>query len=626
MISSKDGIIGFAIGDAMGVPVEFTNREKLMRNPITSMEGFMSHNVPKGTWSDDTSMTIATMDSIINSNGDIIANDMANRFLEWMEKGEYTPGGKIVDIDRTTLRALGKYKTTRRSAVNCGCTSNTDNGNGSLMRMLPIVYYSYLNWLEQDKILKLVAGISSITHANELVIMGCYMYVNYAIELLNTNNRKAAYSKIQNLDYSMFSMPTIRAYTRILDHEIYHYGIDEIKSSSYIVDTLEAQFSLNDTTLTANLTNNVTSASYCTTTGNICTPNTSASISNNSYTVELEELEEEQVVCTQLNGTSKIICSNGVEVKPLCPEGAEACNTILAGKNIDDSRNGAITGTLTTNTTGTVYSVADDWGTSYVYAGAPTDNWVSFAGFYWRIIRINGDGSIRMIYAGTSTSTSGTDDQISTSAYNSSRSDNAYVGYMYGSTGASSYSATHANTNNSTIKGILDSWYKTNIVDKGHSDKVSTEAGFCNDRSLYSGDGIGQHASFYQGRQRLKDLRSPSFRCTDSEDWLDVVIGLITADEVAFAGGLSGNTITYSNDKYYLYTGNSYWTMTPSEYTDANPKYSAQVFPVLSDGGLGSAFVGDRVSYSYGVRPVINLKADTKFWGSGTSTDPYVVN
>ena len=120
MISSKDGIIGFAIGDAMGVPVEFTNREKLMRNPITSMEGFMSHNVPKGTWSDDTSMTIATMDSIINSNGDIIANDMANRFLEWMEKGEYTPGGKIVDIDRTTLRALGKYKTTRRSAVNCG--------------------------------------------------------------------------------------------------------------------------------------------------------------------------------------------------------------------------------------------------------------------------------------------------------------------------------------------------------------------------------------------------------------------------------------------------------------------------------------------------------------------------
>ena len=240
MISSKDGIIGFAVGDAMGVPVEFTNREILMEKPVTSMIGFMRHNVKKGTWSDDTSMTIATMDSIISSNGNIVANDMANRFLDWMENGKYTPGGKIVDIDRTTLRALGKFKTTRRSAVNCGCTSNTDNGNGSLMRMLPIIYYSYLNWLEQDRILKLVAGISSITHANELVIMGCYMYVNYALELLSTNNRKNAYAKIQNLDYSMFSMQTIRSYSRILDGEIYHYGIDEIKSSSNIVDTLEA--------------------------------------------------------------------------------------------------------------------------------------------------------------------------------------------------------------------------------------------------------------------------------------------------------------------------------------------------------------------------------------------------
>ena len=226
MISSKDGIIGFAIGDAMGVPVEFTSREKLMRNPVTSMMGFMSHNVPKGTWSDDTSLTLATMDSIIQNKGNIVTNDMADRFIDWMEKGKYTPNGKLVDIDRTTLRALGKYKTTRRSAVNCGGTGNVDNTNASLMRMLPIVYYSYLNWLEQDQILELVAKVSSITHANEIVIMGCYMYVNYALELLNTNNRKKAYNKIQNLNYSMFSMQTIREYVRILDKEIYNYSID----------------------------------------------------------------------------------------------------------------------------------------------------------------------------------------------------------------------------------------------------------------------------------------------------------------------------------------------------------------------------------------------------------------
>ena len=242
---------------------------------------------------------------------------------------------------------------------------------------------------------------------------------------------------------------------------------------------------------------------------------------------------------------------------------------LIASKNIDNSRNGAITGTLTTNTTGTVYSVADDWGTSYVYAGAPTDNWVSFAGFYWRIIRINGDGSIRMIYAGTSTSTSGTDDQISTSAYNSSRSDNAYVGYMYGSTGASSYSATHANTNNSTIKGILDNWYKTNIVDKGHSDKVSTEAGFCNDRRIATSSenwhtsdtkrGYGTNRTYYAAYGRIlqngryKSSQAPSLKCSQIGNDMFTVsgsskgnhkltypIGLITSDEVVLAGGFGG--------------------------------------------------------------------------------------
>ena len=115
-----------------------------------------------------------------------------------------------------------------------------------------------------------------------------------------------------------------------------------------------------------------------------------------------------------------------------------AKDIILANKTIDNSRSGVITGTLEEDTTGTVYSVADDWGTSYVYAGAPTDNWVRFAGYYWRIIRINGDGSIRLIYNGTGTATTGTSTQISTSAYNSLSNDNAYVGYMYGSTGQSS--------------------------------------------------------------------------------------------------------------------------------------------------------------------------------------------
>ena len=313
---------------------------------------------------------------------------------------------------------------------------------------------------------------------------------------------------------------------------------------------------------------------------------------------------------------------------------------ILADKTIDNSRSGAITGTLTTNTTGTVYSVADDWGTSYVYAGAPTDNWVQFAGYYWRIIRINGDGSIRMIYAGTSTSTSGTDDQIQEGSYNSKYNDNAYVGYMYGSTGASSYASTHANNTDSTIKGILDSWYKTNIVDKGHSDKVSTEAGFCNDRKTQSGVmsgygtlGYGTNATTYAPLGRLmsngswKSSQTPSLKCSQIANDMFTVsgsskgnhkltypVGLITSDEVVLAGGLGGS----NNTSYYLYTNQYYWTMSPYNFDSTGYAY---VFLVNSNGTFGR----DGVYNANGVRPVINLRADVTITGEGTASDPYVV-
>ena len=105
--NSKDGIIGFAIGDAMGVPVEFCIREKLMENPLTEMKGFGSHDVPKGSWSDDTSMTLATMDSIIEKEK-IDIYDMATKFLKWIQEAKYTPTERVFDIGRTTLKALSK--------------------------------------------------------------------------------------------------------------------------------------------------------------------------------------------------------------------------------------------------------------------------------------------------------------------------------------------------------------------------------------------------------------------------------------------------------------------------------------------------------------------------------------
>ena len=281
-----------------------------------------------------------------------------------------------------------------------------------------------------------------------------------------------------------------------------------------------------------------------------------------------------------------------------------------------------------------VYKTQDDWGDSYYFRGAVTNNWVKFAGYYWRIIRINGDGSIRLIYNGTSTATTGTSTQIQTSAYNSSYNDNAYVGYMYGSTGASSYAATHANNNNSTIKGVLDSWYQTNIANKGFGNKVSTEAGFCGDRepstsssSSNGSGGTGITTTYYGGYIRLvNSTKSPTLKCKNSSDLYTVSgsskgnkalsnpVGLITADEVAMAGGVYRQT----NQSYYLYTNQVYWTMSPSFF---NGSY-ARVFYVNSSGYLNLAFVNN----SWGVCPVINLSADVKVTGSGTSSDPFVVS
>ena len=309
---------------------------------------------------------------------------------------------------------------------------------------------------------------------------------------------------------------------------------------------------------------------------------------------------------------------------------------ILAEKTI--STRSRFSSTLTTNTTGTIYQATDDDGTTYYFAGNPSDNWVSFAGFYWRIIRINGDGSIRMIYAGTDpTVTTGSGTQITvdgsnTFAFNSTRNDNMYVGYMYAS------NQVHGLVEDSTIKGVLDGWYKTNIQDEGYSSYIDTNAGFCGDRTSTTSSsgapndtgGTGTTETYYGAFIRLYSGWSssnafPSFSCSNSSDLYTVggsnkgnkaltyPIGLITADEVAYAGGVVGS----SNSSYYLYTNQYYWTMSPSYF---NGSY-AYVFRVHSSGNLFNYYVNS----AYGVRPAINLRDDTKFTGSGTSTDPYTV-
>lgn len=240
ILSCRNGIIGFAIGDAMGVPNEFCLREKLMENPVTEMVGYGSHDVPKGCWSDDTSMTLATMDSIIE-NKKIDTEDMAKKFLEWLKEAKYTPTNNVFDIGGTTLRAIARFEARLRPAVECGGNGEMDNGNGSLMRMLPIAYYVYYKNLSEEKIYELVKDISGITHRHDISVMGCFIYVLFANELLNKKTKEEAYSKIKSIDYTKyFSEETISKYERILEGHIATVDLSEINSSGYVVHTLEA--------------------------------------------------------------------------------------------------------------------------------------------------------------------------------------------------------------------------------------------------------------------------------------------------------------------------------------------------------------------------------------------------
>ncbi|OUM68067.1 hypothetical protein PIROE2DRAFT_58353 [Piromyces sp. E2] len=253
----KDALYGFVVGDALGVPVEFTSRTYLKKYPVTEMKGYGSHKVPEGVWSDDTSMTLATMDSIVK-NKTINYNDMADKFCLWLFNAEYTATNLVFDVGMTTRKALNDYVINKKDAINCGETDIYSNGNGSLMRILPIAFYCFYKEKSDEEILTIVKNTSCITHAHEISILGCYIYVQYVINLLKGKNKKESYKIIQKLDYSMFQNSTQKVYERIIKKDISALVEEEIQSTGYVVSSLEASLwtilindNLKDTILTA---------------------------------------------------------------------------------------------------------------------------------------------------------------------------------------------------------------------------------------------------------------------------------------------------------------------------------------------------------------------------------------
>ena len=293
---------------------------------------------------------------------------------------------------------------------------------------------------------------------------------------------------------------------------------------------------------------------------------------------------------------------------------------------------------LTNDNTNTLYTSTEDSKTVYYFAGNATDNWVKFGknasnqDLYWRIIRTNSEGSIRLLYHGTSTTA--TDAYIGKSAFNETYDDPMYVGYMYGTSNATSIDRT--NTNNSTIKGIIDTWYENNLK-TNYTKYLSTTAVYCNDRSNPAGGyNTGSTAFYYGAYTRLYTNKAPTYDCTDTNDKFTVdtstgngklkyPIALMTADEVSFAGGLYGTnapTWYYYNSANGSSTGLTWWWLLSPGNWDGSYAYVFRVYGSSNPGYL----LNNNVNSANGVRPAVSLKSCVKTsGGDGSANSPYTI-
>ena len=240
-----DGIMGLCVADALGVPVEFMERRSLKRNPVVNMREYGTYNQPKGTWSDDTSMTLCLLDSL--SNG-LDYDNIMTKFLDWFKKGEYTPYGQAFDIGNGTRRALMRFEE-GTPALECGGKSDHENGNGSLMRILPIVFYLRSKYgrdfTSKDEAFQIIHNISALTHAHKRSKIACGIYISIASELFKEVDLKGAiesgiYKAMEYYRNQNEFAEELNHYRRIESKDFEKTNIDKIKSSGYVVHTIEA--------------------------------------------------------------------------------------------------------------------------------------------------------------------------------------------------------------------------------------------------------------------------------------------------------------------------------------------------------------------------------------------------
>ena len=243
-------LFGLAVGDALGVPVEFKDRSYLKRFPVRDMMEYGVHHQPKGTWSDDSSLAFCLADSLCKS---YEINDIGQKFVKWRNEELWTPHGKVFDIGISTNHAIQSIENGTKPIL-AGGFSERDNGNGSLMRIIPLLFY--IRNFNIAKRFDIIKDVSSITHAHIRSVLACFIYLEYALNILDENDKWKAYTKMQ-VEVNNFlntnaicSQNEMDKFHKILENQIndnetqvlHHLDESEIRSSGYVLDSLEASF------------------------------------------------------------------------------------------------------------------------------------------------------------------------------------------------------------------------------------------------------------------------------------------------------------------------------------------------------------------------------------------------
>ncbi len=365
-----------------------------------------------------------------------------------------------------------------------------------------------------------------------------------------------------------------------------------------------------------------------------------------SYTIEFKYANDESVDQSEDMGktlSGKLFITEGTEEPTLLSQILKDNPTRSTRSNNNNGTNDFAT-PLTTTTTGTLFTstesitgITDSPKEVYYFAGNTTKNWVKFANLYWRIIRTNHDGSIRLLYVGTSHDTTG--GNIGTSAFNTNSNSTKYVGYKYGED--TSLDTIRNNTTDSTIKTYIDTWYQNNLIN--YTKYLSTSAVYCNDRS----EGTGQTYNYTSSPSSKFNFApyyrmdydtdgaaaNPSYNCSDIRDTfsvdntsakLDYPVSLMTADEIAYAGGVAFKKM---NTPYAWFISNSAGTQVSTSWWSLSPiSWGGSRAGVWDWNSVNAILYGNNVYYTNAVRPALSLKSCIKYsTGNGTYNEPYEI-